>query len=210
MKIGIIGSGNIGGNLGVHLANAGYEVMFSSRHPKQLEPLTEKADDHAAAGTIEEAADFGEVIILSIPFWGVEEVAERVGPLKGKTIIETTNPYPGRYGEMAKDARESDRAASTFVAEYFPEAHVLKAFNTIYYKNLQDEAFREDGRRAIPYAGNHQPSLDMLEKLIEDIGFGPLYVGKLEESHIMDPEQPLYTKDVTVDEAKEIIEKAEG
>lgn len=124
-----------------------------------------------------------------------------------KTIIETTNPYPKRDGAMAEEIRQSERAASEFVADYFPDAHVLKAFNTIYFKHLRDQAFRDGDRRVIPYAGNHKPSLRHLKNLIEEIGFGPLYVGTLDESHPMDVDQALYNKDLTVEEAKQILGK---
>lgn len=206
MKIGIIGSGDIGGNLGLHLAKAGHKIMFSSRHPDQLKPLAEKAGENAQTGTVIEAAKFGDIIILSVPFWAVEEVAEKVGPLQGKTIIETTNPYPERDGSVAEEVRQSERAASEFVADYFPDAHVLKAFNTIYFKHLRDQSFRDGDRRVIPYAGNHEPSLRTLKNMIEEIGFGPLYVGTLQESHPMDVDEALYNKDLIVEEAKEILE----
>lgn len=207
MKIGIIGSGNIGGNLGLHLAQARHEIVFSSRHPDQLKALAQKAGDKAQTGTVEKATDFGDTIILSVPFWAVEEVATKVGSMEGKTIIETTNPYPERDGAMAEEVRQSDRAASEFVAEYFPDAHVLKAFNTIYSKHLRDQAFRDGERRVIPYAGNHEPSLRLLKNMIEEMGFGPLYVGTLDESHPMDVDQALYNKDLTVEEAKQILEE---
>ncbi|HYW35046.1 MAG TPA: NAD(P)-binding domain-containing protein [Balneolaceae bacterium] len=207
MKIGIIGSGNIGGNLGIHLAKAGHQVLFSSRHPEQLHDLAKEAGDNATTGTIREAADFGNVIILSVPFWAVEEVAGKIGPQEGKLIIETVNPYPQRDGEMAQKVRDSNRAASEFVAEHFPEAHVFKAFNAIYFKDLRDQPFRKPARRAVPYAGDHQPSKQIVEQLIDDIGFAPVYIGKLSESHIIDPEQELYTKDKTADEVKQILEE---
>lgn len=205
MKIGIIGSGHIGGNLGIHLANAGHTILFSSRHPDQLEDLANKAGKKAATGTVKQAADFGDLLVLSVPFWAVEEVAEKAGPLKDKTIIETTNPYPGRDGEVAKKARESEKPASVFVADHFPEANVVKAFNTIYYEKLKNQAKRPGDRRAIPYAGDDKDSLELVEDLITQIGFAPVYVGKLSESHLMDVDQPLYTKDLTEDEVKEII-----
>ncbi len=208
MKIGIIGSGDIGGNLGLHLAKAGHEVMFSSRHPEQLSNLAEEAGNKASFGTIKEASDFGSLIILSVPFWAVEEVAKKIGEQEGKTIIETTNPYPGRDGDMAQEVRDSNRAASEFIAEHFPEAHVIKAFNTIYFKHLRDQAFRpEQELRVIPYAGDHQPSLDITKQLIDVMGFVGLYVGKLSESHPMDVDQALYNKDLTVEEAEQILEK---
>lgn len=206
MKIGIIGSGNIGGNLGMHLTDAGYEVMFSSRHPDRLKPLAKQAGTKASVGTVEEAAEFGDIIILAVPFKAVEDVAEKIGPQTDKTIIETTNPYPNRDGEVAQRVRDSNKAASVFVAEHFPEAHVVKAFNTVYFKDLRDDAFREDDRRAIPYAGDHKPSLNILEQLIDEIGFAPVYVGQLSESHPMDVEQELFTENLTAAEVKQILE----
>lgn len=205
MKIGIIGSGHIGGNLGIHLARAGYPVLFSSRHPEELKELANEAGENATTGTIEEAAEYGDTLILSIPFWAVEEVAAKTGPLDGKTIIETTNPYPGRDGEVAEKARESDKAASEFVADHFPEANVIKAFNTIYYEHLKNQANRPGEPRAIPYAGDDKDSLKEVEELIKRIGFAPVYVGKLSESHLMDVDQPLYNKDLTESEVKQII-----
>lgn len=206
MKIGIIGSGDIGGNLGLHLTNAGHEVIFSSRHPDRLETLAKQAGPKSSVGTVEEAAEFGDIIILAVPFKAVKEIAEKIGHQKGKAIIETTNPYPNRDGEVAQRVRDSNKAASVFVAEHFPEAHVLKAFNTIYFKNLRDDAFLEGDRRAIPYAGDHKPSLNILERLIDEIGFAPVYVGQLSESHPMDVEQELYTEDLTAAEVKQILE----
>lgn len=206
MKIGIIGSGHIGGNLGIHLANAGHSVKFSSRHPDQLKELAEDAGENASVCTIKEAADFGDVLVLSIPFWAVEEVAEKTGSLEGKIIIETTNPYPGRDGEIATKARESSKAASTFVADHFPKAHVVKAFNTIYYEHLKNQTNRSDNVRTIPYAGDDKVVLELVEDLIRQIGFAPVYVGKLSESHLMDVDQPLYNKDLNEAEVKEIIQ----
>src|SRR5699024_10685953 len=120
MRVGIIGSGNIGGNLGIHLAGAGYEILFSSRHPAELKALAKEAGKNATTGTIEEASALGDVIVLSVPFWAVEEVAGKIGPQSGKMIIETVNPYPQRDGQMAQKVCDSSRAASVCVVVYCP------------------------------------------------------------------------------------------
>lgn len=207
MKIGIIGSGNIGGNLGLHLTNAGHQVLFSSRHPDELTDLLKEAGDKAKVGNVEEAAEFGEVLILAVPFNAIEELSKKLSPLKDKIIIETTNPYPERDGEIAEKVRKSDKPASVYVADQFPEAHVVKAFNTIYYKHLQDQPFRGGDRRAIPFAGDHEPSLEVVRELIEQIGFAAVYVGPLSESHPMDVGNALYNKDLTAEEAYDILKK---
>lgn len=205
MKIGIIGSGHIGGNLGIHLAKAGHKVFFSSRHPDQLKDLAEEAEENAKTGTVQEAAEYGNLIVLSTPFWAIEEVAEQTGPLEGKTVIETVNPYPGRDGDIAKKVRESEKPASVFVAGHFPKAHVVKAFNTIYFEHLRDQANRQGNLRAIPFAGDYEKSVNLVKELIKEIGFEPVYVGKLSESHPMDVDQVLYNRDLTADQVRQII-----
>ncbi len=207
MKVGIIGSGSIGGTLGRHLAKAGYEVFFSSRHPDQLDSLVKEAGENANRGTVSEAASFGEFIVLAVPFKAIKDVAEKTEALEGKTIIDTTNPFPTRDGIMVRELSESSKTASEYVAGYFPYAHLVKAFNTIYYKHLQEQAFREGGHRAIPYAGDHDPSLTVVDKLIQNIGFGAVYIGKLSESRIMEPGQPLFTNDLTVEELEQVLEE---
>ena len=203
MKIGIIGSGHIGGNLGIHLASAGHRVLFSSRHPEELKDLAKEAGQNAKIGTVTEAAEFGDVIILSVPYWAVEEVAEKTGALGEKVIIDTTNPYPERDGQFAAMVRRSERAASEFVADAFPGARLVKAFNTIYYEHLKNQADREGERRAIPYAGDHESSLNLVARLIDEIGFEPVCVGTLSESHPMDVGGVLYNRDMTAEEVKE-------
>lgn len=93
MKIAIIGSGNIGGTLGRHWAHVGHEVMFSSRNPKKLEPMAKEVG--AKTGTIKEAAAFGDVVLLAIPFGRVAEVAQQVGRLDNKILIDATESREG-------------------------------------------------------------------------------------------------------------------
>src|SRR5580765_4272898 len=102
MKIGIIGSGNIGGTLGVLWAKAGYEVFFSSRHPDELGDLVKRAGPSAQAGMPREAAAFGEVVLISVPYGAVPQVGRDFATeLAGKVVLETGNPYPSRDGAMA-------------------------------------------------------------------------------------------------------------
>ena len=207
-KVGIIGSGNIGGNLGLHLAKAGYEVMFSSRHPEQLKELADRAGSNASTGAIMEAAQFGDIIVISIPFWAMEDLSEEIqGYVEDKLIIDTTNPYPERDGGMAQQVRDSSKGSTEFVSDLFPSSYVTKAFNTIYYKYLINEAFKPEGERfALPYSGNDDRAVEALASLIDDIGFGGVYVGKLSESKVTDPDQPLYNKQMSVEEAKNFLE----
>lgn len=209
MKIGIIGSGNIGGNLGHHLAQAGHEVLFSSRHPEKLQGLVQKAGAHARAGTVQEAAQFGEVIVLSIPFGKIPEVAQEAGSLAGKTLIDTTNPYEGRDGEIAAKVKQDlNLRASQYTAQHFQQAHVVKAFNTIYYVNLRDKAFQPEGfRMAVPYAGDDTEAKKIVAQLLEDIGFDGVDIGNLSQSDVMEPDAILYNRVLHKDEVKRLVQE---
>ncbi|MFA0963434.1 NADPH-dependent F420 reductase [Roseivirga sp. BDSF3-8] len=197
MKVGIIGSGNIGGNLGVHLAQAGHSVYFSSRHPEQLTSLVEQAGSNAQAGTPEEAADYGEVVVLSIPYKAIEETAGSLKEkLKGKTVIDTCNPYPERDGDMAKKIREDETMRETeYTVQKLPNSDVVKAFNTIYFENLRDKAFRRgEDRLAIPLAGNDPDARNVVAGMISDIGFAPVDLGDMAHSAPMEVDKELYNK----------------
>jgi len=196
MKIGVIGSGNIGGNLGKHWAKAGHEVLFTSRHPEQLNDLVRDAGDNAKAVSLDEAweAD-ADVYLLAVPYKAIDKLSELyAGEYGDKIIIDATNPYPERDGEMAKEVKESNRNASEYTAMKFNTAKMAKAFNTIYADHLKDRAFREVDKLAVPFAAQDQESKQVTQKLIEDIGFDSVYIGELKDTGIMDPDQKIYGK----------------
>ena len=196
MKIGVIGSGNIGGNLGKHWAKAGHEVLFTSRHPEQLKDLVRDAGDNAKAVSLDEAweAD-ADVYLLAVPYKAIDELSELyAGEYGDKIIIDATNPYPERDGEMAIEVKESNRNASEYTAMKFNTAKMAKAFNTIYADHLKDRAFREVDKLAVPFAAQDQESKQVTQKLIEDIGFDSVYIGELKDTGIMDPDQKIYGK----------------
>ena len=104
-RIGIIGSGNIGGAVGLKWAEAGHEILFSSRHTEELTELVERAGPRARAGPPAEAAAFGDVVLIAVPYAALPQVGQDYAPLmQGKVVIDCGNPYPRRDGPMADDA----------------------------------------------------------------------------------------------------------
>ena len=206
MKIGILGSGNIGGTLGKHWATAGHEIFFSSRHPEQLQPLATTTG--AQVGTPKEAAAFGDVLLLAIPYGKVPELAQQLGPLNGKIIIDATNPYPHRDGPMAQTIIDDpQRTATDFVAECFPDNSVVKAFNSIYFKVLDGQAFQKgEAQIAVQVASNVLEAKTVVMGLIEDIGFAPQDLGNLAESPIFEPGGPLYNQNLPIPAARALLE----
>ncbi len=207
MKIGIIGSGNIGGNLGKHWAKAGHEVLFSSRHPEQLDDLVRASEGKASAVSIEEAFEANaDVYLLATPFKAIDKLSELyAGEYGNKIIIDATNPYPERDGAMAQEVRDSNRNASEYTAMKFNTAKTAKAFNTIYADHLKNRAFRDSEKLAIPYAAQDEESRQVTQQLIQDIGFDAVYVGDLTSTKIMDPDQKIYAKSMERNELENLI-----
>src|SRR5512147_2654025 len=107
LKIGIIGTGNIGGALAKHWAKAGHELVIASRHPEELKDLAKSLGPKVRTGTPKEAAAFGDVVLISIPYAATPQLGRDLqSELKGKVVLDTGNPYPKRDGAMAEDARK--------------------------------------------------------------------------------------------------------
>jgi predicted dinucleotide-binding enzyme len=108
---------------------------------------------------------------------------------------------------MAKDVRDSNRNASEYTAMKFGTAKTAKAFNTIYAEHLQNRAFRDNDKLAIPFAAQDGESKKITQQLIEDIGFEPVYIGGLEETQIMDPDQKIYGESTNRHDLEEMIKR---
>lgn len=200
MRIGIIGSGNIGATLARLLVGAGHEVAISnSRGPASLATLVQQLGPSAHAATVDEAAAFGEVVIEAIPFGRYQELP--AARLAGKIVVTAGNYYPQRDGAI--DLRGGTQ--SQLVAAHLPGARVVKAFNTIWYQHLQQQGDRSklvEQRRVIFLSGDDAEAKRVVAELIEQIGFGPLDLGSLAESARQEPDSPVYNKDLTVTEAR--------
>lgn len=206
MNIGIIGSGNIGATLGKHWASTGHQVMFSSRHPEELQSLADRIG--AKTGTVQEAANFGEVILLAIPFGKNAEVAQQTGPLTGKILIDATNPYPQRDGEVAQQIIDNAHLTATqWTAQQFVGARVVKAFNSIYFKVLENQTFRTgDDRIAVQIASDDEQAKETVKKLLDDIGLVAHDLGELANGRHFEPGAPLYNKNLTLTDAQAVYE----
>ena len=206
MNIGIIGSGNIGATLGKHWAQAGHEVLFSSRHPEELQSMANSVG--AKTGTVEEAAHFGEAILLATPFGKNAEIAQQVGSLKGKVLIDATNPYSQRDGEVAQRVIDDDALTSTgWTAQQFPEARVVKAFNSVYFKVLENQAFQTgDDRIAVQMVSDDEAAKDTVKQLLHDIGMVAHDLGGLANGKYFEPDAPLYNKNLTLPDAQAVYQ----
>jgi len=188
-KIGIVGSGRVGGAIGAVWVKAGHEVMFSSRSIEHDKALAARLGAGARAGTPREAAAFGEVVMVSVPYRSLPDVGKDVGDLiKGKVVIDTCNPFPGRDGEIANWARE--KGAGLASAELLPGARLVRAFNAIGAARM-GSAHEEPGRIGMPIAGDDAKAVEVASRLIREIGYEPVLIGGLAKGKYLMPGTPL-------------------
>lgn len=193
MRIGIVGAGMIGSTLAKLWVDAGHEVRIASRHPGELRPRVEKLGKRASAGTPEDAVEFGNVVMVTIPLRGIPDLARDLGPaLAGKVVLDTGNAYVQRDGDVAREASRHADGSAGWAAEMFPGAKWVKAFNTVYFKVLETEAQREGDRVGIPLAGNDRDALEIAAQLVRDAGFDPVIVGPLARGKEFEPDTRPY------------------
>lgn len=201
MKIGIIGSGNVGGNIGASWVRAGHEVMFSSRDLEHDKALAKKLGGGARAGTPKEAAAFGDVVMVSVPYHALPAVGKDVGDLlKGKVVIDTNNPFTHRDGETGKWALEKGAGLAT--KELLPGARLVRAFNAIGAARM-GAAYQEPGKVGMPIASDDAKAVEVASKLIRDVGYEPVLIGGLEKGKYLMPGQP-FAGERTADEIRKI------
>ena len=205
MRIGIIGAGMIGGTIGRLLADAGHEVLLSSRHPEQL---GERARDIGGqCGPIIQAATWGDVILLAIPFGATEDLDMAVkDALMHKVVLDAGNPFAERDGHAAEEVKEAGTGSGSWTQKRLYGVHVVKAFNTVNYKVLQSEAHREGDKVAIPIASDHDDAIEVASQLVADCGFEPVVVGKMETSKLFDPGTDVWNSGITAEELREDLE----
>jgi 8-hydroxy-5-deazaflavin:NADPH oxidoreductase len=203
-KIGIIGSGHVGSALGEVWANAGHSVLFSSRNLENDKKLAAKIGANSRAGTPEDAAAFGEVVLLAVPYSAFPELIKSVGSkLKGKVVINASNPFPQRDGQVAEQART--QGAGLFDAQALPGALVVRAFNAIGSARMSS-AHSEPGKIGVPIAGDDKKAVEVTSQLAREVGFEPVVVGGLDMGKYLMPGTPL-AGEHTADEVRAIAAK---
>lgn len=206
MNIGIIGAGNIGATAAHLLVQAGHRVaVANSRGPDSLRDLVTQLGEHAAAVTVEEAARFGEVVLVAIPLGQFASLP--AAALAGKIVIDANNYYPNRDGHFP-ELDSGALTSSEMLARHLAGARIVKAFNTIWYEHLRTQgslSLALEDRRALFMAGDDAQAKAVVAGLIEGIGFAAFDTGTLREGGLrQQPDAPLYNRPLTLREAQEM------
>jgi len=185
MKIGIIGSGNVGGALGSRWAKLGHEVIFGTRDPqgKDMQQLSAKSSGKTRAAALAETARESDVLLLSVPWQAAQQVVASLGDLSGKILIDASNPLLPDLSGLAVGTTTS---AAEQVAAWARGAKVVKAFNTVGANIMENPAF-EGHRPVMFYCGDNTDAKQIVAKLISDLVFEPVDAGPLKQARLLEP-----------------------
>lgn len=203
-KIGIIGSGWLGGTIGKLLVHAGYDVMFSSLDLDSDQMLAKQLGALAHAGTPKQAVLFASVVILAVPYKVIPSLGQELDPyLKGKIVLDGTNPYEGRDGVVGTEALKNGAGITT--QKYFPDARVIRVFNGVDASQIKASATRSQNKLAIPIAGDDEEGVQTAMQLVSAIGSEPVMVGNLATAKMFQPSGPGFRANTTVDRLRQIL-----
>jgi predicted dinucleotide-binding enzyme len=207
--IGLIGAGNIGSQIARAAITTGYDIVISnSRGPETLTDLVSELGPQARAGTTEEAAAAGDLVVVSIPLRAIGDVPAE--PLVDKTVIDTNNYYPRRDGNITA-LDNASLTSSELLQSRLSGAHVVKAFNHIYARQITTDGTPPGtrNRRALAIAGDDAAAKAQVAELIDGFGFDVVDVGPLPESWRIQPGTPGYVKQMDAEGLSEALAAAE-
>lgn len=206
-RIGVIGSGKVGSAIGRTWINKGHEVMFASRNLDNDKALASRLGAKARAGTPKDAAAFGEVILIAVPYGALPDLGKSLAEqLKGKVVIDACNPFPSRDGEIANRAR--DKGAGVTSAELLPGTRIVRAFNAIGAARM-GSAHEAPGKVGMPIAGDDQEAIAIASRLIRDVGYEPVLIGNLAMGRYLMPGTPL-AGEHSPEEIRQIVTTLDG
>ncbi|MBM3717099.1 MAG: NADP oxidoreductase [Actinobacteria bacterium] len=207
--VGIIGAGNIGLALARGFVDHGYDIVIAnSRGPETLADLVGELGEHARAATAQDAAQAGDIVVVTVPLKAYTEIP--AAPLAGKTVLDTNNYYWERDGRIAA-LDEKRTTTSQLLQEHLPESTVVKAFNHIPAADILTDGSPAGtpGRRALATSSDSEEAVALVTRIYDEFGFDTVTVGPLAESWRVERDQPAYVVRQNRDELEQNLARAE-
>lgn len=199
-KIGIVGSGRLGGTVGALWVKAGHDVMFSSRHPETLKAMAASLGPRAHVGTVQEAIAYSDVVFVAVPYSALPSIGrDNAAALEGKIVIDASNPIVRRDGAVAEEAMAHGIGATSL--KYLPGTRYVRTFNSVGTGTLERESHRAGTPIGIPLAGDDAQAVRIASQLVRDAGFEPVVV-PLAAAMDFAPGTALFGKGLPVDELR--------
>jgi len=190
--IGFIGSGHIGSQLArLFIANGDSVVMSNSRGPETLADLIAELGPRASAATVQDAAEQGDIVVVTVPLAAIETIP--AAPLAGKLVIDTNNYYFERDGHIA-ELDDATTTVSEILAAHLPESTIVKVFNNIHSGELTTTGTPTGtaGRRALPLASDDADATAAVSTILDQFGFDAVDAGPLSEGWRYERDTPPY------------------
>ena len=186
MKLGVIGSGNIGKSIGSWAAKVGYEVTFAAKNEAVAKAAAQAAGHGAKAASVRGAVEAADLVLLAVPYGAVEEVLTEIRPLlRGKTVIDATNALSADFSSLMLGFTTS---AAEEIAKLVPDAHVVKAFNTVFAQVYASQNPKIQGKAiSVFVAGDNKEATEKVQTLITKMGFDVVNAGPLKSARNIEP-----------------------
>jgi predicted dinucleotide-binding enzyme len=182
MRIGIVGSGNVGGTLGRRFAESGHQVTFGSRRPDSEEAQQLARIPNARVASPRDAAQSSEVVVLATPWPATRDVLRGLGDLTGKILLDATNPLTATFDAIDPAVPSS---GGELVAQSSPGARVVKIFNSVGYNLMANPSF-SDGPATLLFCGDDPAAKQVAHDLAAQLGFDPADAGPLSRSRMLE------------------------
>lgn len=189
--IAIIGTGDMGDSLGPRFAELGYEVVFGSRNPdgEKAQRVVRQTGGNSRATTQKDAAQAGDIVILAVGWPAMETVAQNLGPLDGKIVIDIS--FPHKQGEDGYYVPLLETSSAEMIQQWNPGARVIKTF-ALQASYVIDDPGVVGGPVTIPMAADDREAKEQIAGIIVEMGFDPVDAGPLRYSRELEAMQRLY------------------
>ena len=209
LRIGVIGAGSLGGTVGGLLVKAGHEVLFSSRHPEEFTAMTHQLGPRASAGTPRQAAEFGSVVLIAVPYEALPELGRELQDvLRDKIVLDASNPPPGGENALTKEAMAAGVGVTS--AKYLPGTRLVRAFSAVDASAVAASAGRQTGKLGVPVAGDDAEAVRVAAQLARDAGCEPVVVGNLDAAKSFQRGGPGFRANTTAPELRRRLGLPEG
>jgi hypothetical protein len=204
LRIGVIGSGSLGGTVGRLWVRAGHRVLFSSRHPEELLAMTRELGPRASAGTPLEAAGYGSVLLFAVPYDAVPELGRDLAPaMRGKVVLDACNPAPGTDSALTREAHTNGVGQTS--AKYLPGVRLVRAFSAVDATAIAASAERDAVTLGVPVAGDDAEAVRMAADLVRDTGCEPVLAGDLAAATKFERGGPGFRANTTAPELRRLL-----
>lgn len=208
MKIGVIGSGSLGGTVGGLWVKAGHEVMFSSRHPEELTSLVRPLGPRASTGTAQQAAAFGDVILFAVPYEALRDLGSSLRALlRGKVVLDSCNPSASDHARLAQELGTNN--VGEMSRQLLPETRLVRVFSAVDATSAEASFNRRTEKLGVPLAGDDTGAMKTAEQLVRDAGCEPVVAGNLATASRFQRGTPAFRANTTAPELQRKLRQAE-